>query len=192
MRVMLWPRRSFWRSAQYFAKRVLRLSATPHAVALGVALGVFASFLPFLGLHLVLAIVLAWLMAGNMVAAALGTAIGNPLTFPLIWGSTYEVGRLILYGRSGHLDALSLGAALRQFSFADLWHPVLKPMTVGAVPLGLAFAVVFYVLTRWATAAFRRRRERRFAEKLHRKASAHAGATAPARKSEPIFGKHDA
>ena len=41
VRTSLWPRRSFWRSGKYFAKRALRLSASPHAIASGVAAGVF-------------------------------------------------------------------------------------------------------------------------------------------------------
>ena len=36
-RTALWPRRSFTRSVQYLVKRVLRLTATPHAIAAGVA-----------------------------------------------------------------------------------------------------------------------------------------------------------
>jgi L-lysine exporter family protein LysE/ArgO len=32
-----WPRKSVWRSFPYYAKRVLRLTATPHAIAAGVA-----------------------------------------------------------------------------------------------------------------------------------------------------------
>ncbi|WP_346433030.1 DUF2062 domain-containing protein [Breoghania sp.] len=47
IRVALWPRHSFARSAKYFGKRVLRLTASPHAVALGFAAGTFASFTPF-------------------------------------------------------------------------------------------------------------------------------------------------
>jgi uncharacterized protein (DUF2062 family) len=85
MRTAIWPRRSFGRSFQYFIKRVLRLTATPHAIAAGVAAGVFASWTPLLGFHFVLAFALAYVLAGNMVAAALGTAFGNPISFPFIW-----------------------------------------------------------------------------------------------------------
>ena len=37
-RVHMWPRRSLSRSLQYFWKRILRLRATPHAIAAGVRL----------------------------------------------------------------------------------------------------------------------------------------------------------
>ena len=35
LRVAVWPRNSWARSTRYFGKRVLRLTATPHAIALG-------------------------------------------------------------------------------------------------------------------------------------------------------------
>jgi len=171
-RTCVWPRRSFARSAQYFAKRVLRLSATPHAIAAGVAAGVFASFLPFIGLHFVIAAVLAWVLAGNLLASAFGTAIGNPLTFPFIWGGTLEAGRLILYGNFSAIHVpVNLKRMLYHGEFGQLWEPFLKPMTIGAIPIGLVFAVSFYFLTRWATAAFRERRRRQLAEKARLRAS---------------------
>jgi uncharacterized protein len=171
-RTYFWPRRSFGRSARYFSKRVLRISGTPHAVAAGVAAGVFASFLPYPGFHFLLAAVLAWICAGNLIASAIGTAVGNPLTFPLIWGSTYEAGRFILEGRGPRQPReMDLIAAFRRLDFGQLWEPLLKPMTVGAIPLGLAFALIFYFLTRWATVAFRNRRQKRLAEKARMKAA---------------------
>lgn len=170
-RTLIWPRRSFWRSAQYFTKRILRLTATPHAIAAGVAAGVFASFTPFLGFHFFIAALLAWCLGGNLVASAIGTAVGNPLTFPLIWGATYETGRLILLGgEQAQLAPVHIGRMLRHLEFSQLWQPLIKPMTVGSLPLGLLFAVAFYVLTRWGLVAFREQRRRRLAERARRRA----------------------
>ena len=96
---------------QYFSKRILRLRATPHAIAAGVAAGVFAAFLPFLGFHILIAAALAWLIRGNILAAALGTAaVGNPLSFPLMWAATYAGGRVLLHAGPAHVVA----AASRQ------------------------------------------------------------------------------
>lgn len=165
VRIWLWPRRSFARSLQYLSKRVLRLKASPHAVAAGVAAGVFASFFP-LGLHFVIAAVVSWLIAGNLVAAAFGTALGNPLTFPLLWGASWETGKLILHDRlPRNGPPAHLGEMLHNLSFAQLWGPVLKPMTIGAVPLGIVFGLVFYGVTRWAMTAFQERRRSRLAER---------------------------
>lgn len=165
VRTYLWPRRSFSRSILYFVKRVLRLTATPHAIAAGVAAGIFTSWTPFLGFHIIMALVITYLVAGNMVAAAIGTGFANPLTFPLIWTSSYELGTFILeHGtvREEHIDLVEL---FRHLKFVQLWDPVLKPMLVGSVPLGLLFALAFYGLTYWGVTVFRERRRLRIAER---------------------------
>lgn len=168
---MVWPRRSFLRSAQYFTKRALRLRATPHAIAAGIAAGVFASFTPFLGFHFLLAAALAWVLSGNVVASAIGTAVGNPLTFPFIWGATLQLGKAILHGaHPGPHMPVDLGRALRHLEFSQLWEPLIKPMAVGALPLGLAVGLIFYFLTRWTVIAFREQRRKRLAERARRRA----------------------
>lgn len=163
LRVALWPRRSWSRSAAYAGKRVIRLPATPHAIAAGVAAGVFASFTPFMGLHIVIALALAWMISGNLIASALGTLVGNPLTFPAIWAATYWTGTWLL---SGSVDAVSPllaapvsfveGEALlpEQPSGAGFWGPVLKPMVIGGLPLGLLAGMLFYFPVRKLVASF--------------------------------------
>lgn len=163
----VWPRRSFARSFRYYGKRALRLSATPHAIALGVALGVFATFLPYMGLHFVFAAVLAWILRASIIAAALGTALGNPLTFPFIWAGTLGLGRVMLYGpRPGEEVPLELGAALTRLSFEQIWQPLLLPMTVGGLALGGVAAALSYFGTRYAAVTVAERRRRRLTQRL--------------------------
>ncbi len=176
LRVWLWPRRSWSRSAKYVSKRVLRLTASPHAISAGVAAGVFASFTPLLGFHFLLAFMVAYLIAGNFLSAAMGTFFGNPLTFPFIWTSTYKLGTLILSGEADDSDTETL-SSLSDVSLMDLgfsgvlqlvegiWHPLLKPMLVGSFPLGVLFGMIAYVFTRWAAVTFRRHRQQRLAKK---------------------------
>lgn len=173
LRTLVWPRRSFWRSAKYFVKRALRLSGTPHAIAAGVAAGAFSSFTPFLGFHFILAGVLAWVVRGNLIASAIGTAVGNPITFPFIWGATLEAGRFILYGRhTGSLGPMHIGEPLWSMHFTELWEPFLKPMAVGSLPVGLPVALILYFVTRWAVVTFRMQRRRLLAERARRRAAA--------------------
>ncbi|PTW61320.1 hypothetical protein C8N35_10229 [Breoghania corrubedonensis] len=145
VRIALWPRHSFSRSARYFAKRVLRLTASPHAVALGFAAGAFASFTPFVGFHFLLAFFVAFVIGGNMLASALGTAVGNPLTFPFIWASTYRLGHVLL----GHDPATRghhpLKLDLLHQSLDAIW-PIFKPMLVGAIPLGFIAGTIAYFI----------------------------------------------
>ncbi|GIL03225.1 MAG: membrane protein [Alphaproteobacteria bacterium] len=184
LRIALWPRRSWSRSGLYVAKRVLRLTSSPHSIAAGVAAGVFASFTPFIGFHFLLAFAIAYLIAGNFLSAALGTFAGNPLTFPFIWASTYATGKFILSGarttgNGGHHriaelvehDVFSVGLGGMFERLARIWEPVLKPMTVGAIPLGIVFAIAFYILTRWAAIKFRQARQKRLSQRQRERAA---------------------
>ncbi len=162
IRTILWPRRSFTRSFRYLKKRVLRLNASPHAIAAGFAAGVASSFTPFIGFHFLLAFGIAYLVAGNMASAALGTAVGNPVTFPLIWGATYEVGQYLLTGGLTHGPLpVHLGKALAHMDFAAIWRPVVKPMLIGGLPLGMGAALLAYTLVFAAARSFQKHRTKR-------------------------------
>lgn len=177
LRVFLWPRRSFWRSAQYFAKRVLRLTATPHAIAAGIAAGTLASFTPYLGFHFIIAAAVAWVIRGNLIASALGTAVGNPLTFPFIWASTMAAGRFILYGSHPEtIVPLHLGRVLTHLDFHQIWDPLLKPMTVGGLVVGTVVGLILYGVTWWMVWTFQEQRRHRLAERARRRALASAAA----------------
>jgi hypothetical protein len=158
MRVHLWPRRSWTRSSRYVVYRLRRLSDTPHAVALGFAVGVFTAVTPFLGTHMVMAALLAWVIGGSVIAAVLGTFVGNPLTYPVFWYSTYEVGNLML-GGGAEKPPIDLSAGIFETSLEQLW-PILKPMTLGCIPVGLALAALSYVLVKPMVEAYKHRRRR--------------------------------
>ncbi|WP_193175637.1 DUF2062 domain-containing protein [Oricola nitratireducens] len=164
LRVYLLPRRNYARSFRYYWKRMLRIKATPHAIAAGVAAGAFASFTPFMGLHFILAFVVAWLLAGNMIAAAFGTAVGNPLTFPAIWAATHGAGTAILgMAEAGaHPAPVKLGTLLKHGEIMSVWDPIIKPMLIGGIPLGIVVGLFLYVVTRFAVAAFQNRRRLHF------------------------------
>jgi hypothetical protein len=175
VRVWLWPRRSIYRSVAYIAKRVLRLSATPHAVALGFAAGVFASFTPYLGFHIIITVALCYLMAANVVSGLMGTLVGNPLTAPLIWGSTFTTGQWLLKGVEPasklpqiHLDKLLHFDPANPWRMLEndlpvLWTSLLKPMTFGAFLVGVPVSILFYLLVYWASREFQERRRKRLA-----------------------------
>lgn len=165
---MLWPRRSWVRSGKYFVKRILRLSGSPYMIAAGVAAGVFTSFTPFLGFHFVISWAIAFLIGGNLLAAAIGTAIGNPITFPFIWGATYSVGSFLTgkHFQPHHIHDLKY--ALFHESLHSIW-PTIKTMAVGGIPVGLAFALIFYFLTREAAKAYQNRRKAMLARKAFEK-----------------------
>ena len=164
VRVFLWPRRNWFRSGKYFIKRILRLSGSPYMIAAGVAAGVFTSFTPFLGFHFLISWAIAFVIGGNLLAAAIGTGVGNPLTFPFIWVATYSTGCFITGQEAVPGRIHSLKHDLMNESFSVIW-PTLKVMAIGAIPIGLCFAVLFYFLTRKAAVAYQHRRKSFLARK---------------------------
>lgn len=159
VRVWLWPRRNWSRSTRYVVFRLWRLRATPHAIALGCAIGVFASCTPFLGLHFILAGVLAWITRSSLLASALGTFFGNPLTFPFIWLGSYKLGSWAL-GENINADMIDLSGGIFDRSFDQLW-PLLKPMTVGGIPLGILIGSTAYFIVKKASESYHAKRIRK-------------------------------
>jgi uncharacterized protein len=158
VRVHLWPRRSWGRTSRYVVYRLRRLSATPHAIALGFGAGAFVAVTPFIGAHLAMAALLAWAIGGSIVAALLGTFLGNPLTYPFLWYASYKVGRFLLGGAATKKN-IDLSQGLFHSSFEHLW-PILKPMSLGCVPVGIALASACYCLVRPMVEAYQHRRRR--------------------------------
>jgi uncharacterized protein (DUF2062 family) len=152
---------------------VLRLETTPHAVGLGLATGVFVAFLPVLGIQMLVAVAIAWAGRANVGAAVLGTWAGNPLTWPVMWVGSYLLG-LMLLGETGamtveELQHMLTGLAetttlrfdpLSMMNAAGklLW-PILKPLFVGGLVLGLISGAALYFIGRRAAEAFRTRRQ---------------------------------
>lgn len=156
----LWPRRSWRRSARYVVHRILRLSTTPHAVALGAAAGVFASVTPLIGGQMLLAGALAFALRASVPAALLATFFGNPLSWPFIWGATYAAGAPIVVA-AGIADptelasraelalaALAVASPEALTASAALARPLFVPMLAGSLPVGLLVAVAIYYIVR--------------------------------------------
>lgn len=159
LRASLWPTSTWARSSRYVMFRIWRLRATPYAIAIGFAAGVFVSFTPFMGLHFVSAAAIAWMLRGSLIASAFGTFIGNPLTFPFIWFAAYELGNWIL-GQEGTKKEIDLSHGIFASSIDKLW-PLIKPMTIGGIPLGLLAAAISYYLVKRAVEAYQEKRRRR-------------------------------
>lgn len=152
---------------------VLRREATPHAVGLGLATGVFAAFLPVLGAQMIIAVAIAWAGRASIGAALLGTWAGNPLTWPAMWVASYLLG-IALLGEPGMMSVEELQVAFARLadpehfrvgwlammnSSATILWPILKPLFVGGLVLGLISGGALYFIGRRAAEAFHTRRE---------------------------------
>ncbi len=172
------PRGGWRRAIEYIGYRIRRLPDTPHRISLGLACGVFISFTPLFGLHVLCAIALAWLLRANALAGVFGTLAGNPLTFPFIASVSLSLGRLILgHGLTGR-DFDRIAAAFGE-ALAGLWqsflsffgvgapqwqklalftHDIFWPYLAGGFLPGLISAIAAYYVTRPLIAAYQSRR----------------------------------
>lgn len=174
IRLWLWPRRSFSRSFGYIRKRILRISATPHKVALGFAIGVFLACSPLFGVHIVLAIFFSWVLRANFAAAIIGTVFSNPFTFLLIVMADYKIGYFFLSLFSG-VNEISLsqirtlfdGLTLSNMSvlFKGAWDSIMRPMILGGILLGVILGSLSYIGIYRAIARFQQKRYQKIVKK---------------------------
>lgn len=154
MREFFWPTAGWNRSTRYVFHRVARIPGSAYSLAAGFACGAAISFTPFIGLHFVLSALLAYIIRANMIASAIGTVVGNPWTFPFIWVGVFNVGSWILRedGVTAHnvdfLEVLTESmAATHRMDFGYLFDtawPVLFPLLVGSMPVGIFVWILFY------------------------------------------------
>lgn len=198
-----YPRGGWSRAAQYVYHRLRRLPDPPERVGRGVAAGIFISFTPLFGAHLLGAAALAWLFGGNILAAALATFIGNPLTTPFIAVSSVTFGRWILgvQGTIGPQAIISEIAratgevgknvlALASERTADwthleaFFHDIFLPYLVGGIIPGLIAAAAGHYLTVPLMRAYQKRKAERTAARLAKGKAARADQEGAGRKQQ--------
>lgn len=164
------PHRHAAKLSKYYWRKLLRVRATPHEIALGCAAGVFAACTPFLGAQMFLAVVLALLLRVSVPAALVGTFVGNPISWPAIWSASYIAGAWMLgqdpAAAADRLaeSAIVLSATLSGPSQTSLdtaivnLSPFLQPLLLGGVVIGLLAGAASYYPTLRAVRLFQRRR----------------------------------
>ena len=179
-RELFWPKAGWRRVVLYLKHRVFRLRASSYSIAVGFSCGVAMSFTPLVGLHFLIAALLSWPLRGNIIAAALGTMIGNPITFPIMWGASYQLGVMML-GKPPVVAAdgsTGIMAAIEKMGDNSLLTNVVDitgPWMLGSMITGPCAAVIAFVIVRFGVAAYRKRRpaellERHRARKAARQA----------------------
>lgn len=153
---------SVGRWVRYGYLRIVRIKASPHTVARGVAVGVFVGCLPVIPFQTVIALALAVVFRCNKLAAALGTWVSNPLNVPFFYYGLYRVGRFFVPECNLHLDFKHLALSEMLLQGREL----VALMTVGGVVVGLPSSVITYFLTLRVVRLYHARRAARRLKKI--------------------------
>lgn len=191
LRSYVLPRAGWRRTLVYLGHRLRRIPDSPTRIARGVAFGIFISFSPLFGFHIILALLMAKVMRANLIAALAGTAIGNPLTFPFIIGASLKIGTFVLGRNPAEHDMKHVGRAFREafhaigeafkaiFGFghgnlkglSGFFSEVMLPYAIGGTLLGLAFALTGYYITKPVIIAYQKLRRKNLAKRAKKKQS---------------------
>ena len=146
----------------FLIERVLGVHDTPHRIALGVAVGMFAAWMPLIGCQLILTLLLATILRANKVVGLPFVFISNPFT-AWLYIPNYLLGHWLLGGQRedvwkllGRIDA---SCWTERFTiWIDAMAGAFGQLLLGSFIIALLLAVGSYFVVRQGTAAYRRRR----------------------------------
>lgn len=194
------------RLRDFVVLRIFHLDDTPHRIALGVAIGLFVSLTPTVGVQMVIGMFLATVLRANKFPAVALAWITNPLTTVPIFYFNWCVGHAVLSGaieqdQSVREQLAAVLASVGGFAGAmshlfdgSFWRALLTPLSAilpellaGSLMVATVAGGAGYVLTLRGVIRYRLHRERRHAAPktivLERKRVAHEPPARPTRHS---------
>jgi len=160
--------------------RILHIDDSPERIARGLALGVFISFLPLMGIQMFLSWIAATLFKGNKLMAVLGAWLTNPATAIFIYYPCYCLGRWLIGFVTAKPDiapeqmeelfekTLSFYRFLTEIHSLDFWKEVSSALMkigletfIGGVIIGFLAARLTHWLTYNAVVLHRRRKQQK-------------------------------
>ncbi|MEO6872070.1 MAG: DUF2062 domain-containing protein [Chthoniobacterales bacterium] len=155
-RPSVWQRFRHWLAGLHL--RVMTIEDTPHSIALGLAIGVFFGFTPFLSLKTLLSIGVAWLLGCNKIAAAVSVQLHDLLLpfMPAIYLWEYKLGYWALHGQFPRRIGFHPAALLDLAHWRSLL--LIGPTFVGSIIVGVPSAAIVYFVARGIVVRHRARR----------------------------------
>ena len=142
-------------------EKLLDLRDAPHALAGGVAIGMFIGFTPLFGLKTLLCLAAAYLLRCNPIAAVIAVSLHDVVTpfWPVLLELEFKIGWEVLgWLREAPPTPPSMHFHIRDVMQWTTFLGVGLPMLVGSLFLSAPAALIAYWLT---LPVFRRRAERR-------------------------------
>jgi uncharacterized protein len=157
--VSLWRRLKRWMRAHHMT--LMTLPDTPHAIALGSALGMFFGFTPLFGLKTVLAFLTTWACKGNKTAAVITVQLHDILlpVVPAMFVWQYKLGMWALYHRLPQRPGYRR-VALSDFMEWTTFLTVGRPILIGSLFFAVPAALLVYFGLRGVLIRSRARNEK--------------------------------
>jgi uncharacterized protein len=139
-RVGPWRRLMRWMRAHHMT--LMTLPDTPHAIALGSAIGMFFGFSPLFGLKTILAFLITWACKANKTAAVITVQL-HDILLPFVPGILvwqYRLGMWALYHRFPQREGyrrVPLSEFMEWTTFLKMGRPILVGSLFFAVPAAI-------------------------------------------------------
>jgi hypothetical protein len=142
-RVGPWRRLKRWMRAHHVT--IMTLPDTPHAIALGSAIGMLFGFSPLIGMKTILAFLIAWACKANKTAAVIFVQLHDLLLplMPAMFVWQYKLGMWALYRRLPQRPGFRR-VALSDFMEWTTFLTVGRPILVGSLFFALPAALLVY------------------------------------------------
>jgi len=140
--------------------RLMELQGSPHAIAGGVAVGIFFGFTPLFGLKTLLCLAAAAMLRLNPIAAVLAVTFHDIVTplWPVLLRLEYQIGYFILSNPHQLPPKMEMHhLKIHELFTWEIFATIGLPLMLGGVIVGLPFAIVAYA----GFFTFLTRRERR-------------------------------
>jgi uncharacterized protein len=129
------------------AAKLVTLRDTPHAIAGGVAIGVFIGFTPLFGIKTLLSLAIAHLLRCNPIAAVIAVSLHDVVTplWPFLLRLEYDIGFWLLsnphhFPPKMEMHHIHVGEMLKWTTFFHVGFPLL----LGSLFLAAPSALIFY------------------------------------------------
>lgn len=142
------------RVARYMYLRVLRLRASAHSIALGLAIGIFIGFMPIVPLQTFTVLALAFVFRCNKFTAVMGTWISNPVDLVPFYWLLFTVGNFFMPESSTGFKAENIAG----LNVLEMGWSVFSTMTVGGLIMGIPCSIITYFVSKRMVEGYRRRK----------------------------------
>src|SRR5437763_3612636 len=142
-RFSLWRRLKRWMRAHHMT--LMTLPDTPHAIALGSAIGMFFGFTPLFTMKTLLAFLITWLCRANKTSAVITVTLHDVLLplVPAMFFWQYKLGMWALYHRVPQRPGFRR-VSLSDFMEWTTFLTVVRPILVGSLFFAIPAALIVY------------------------------------------------